>query len=232
MRLWDLRRIGPNIPPVQTYASHVCQMYPICGKFLCEDQFIVTGSEDNAAYIYETLTGAMVRKVELGCPVTQTEPVACNDLSFYVILYRNQQMGLVDAVGEDLKPELPSVEEQRKETRKTTMQTTLMELSDQIYQHLRVVGRYNMVGYGNLLEALQSTAQSDESSRRLLAEIQTRYESKLAQSYVQLPNIFPLQRENTQIPRKTEENRAICMPNLMVERRSVGSWPPYFPSSS
>jgi hypothetical protein len=138
----------------------------------------------------------------------------------------------VDAVGEDLKPELPSVEEQRKETRKTAMQTTLMEMSDQIYQHLRVVGRYNMVGYGNLLEALQSTAQSDEGSRRLLAEIQTRYESKLAQSYVQLPNIFPLQRESTPIPRKTEENRAICMPNLMVERRSVGSWPPYFPSSS
>lgn len=224
IRLWDLRKIGASLPPVQTYASHRCKMYPIGAKFLYGDQFIVTGSEDNSAYLYETVSGEVARKVELGA-VTHTEPAACHDLSFYVVLYRNQRLGLVDVSGEDILPELPSIEEQQRDRMKEAMQTALWEASSEIYQHLRVIGRYNMVGYGNLLEALQSTAHTDEGSRRLLAHIQVQYERKLAQSYLQLP---PIALRETHSPTKLR-NRDGKWPDVRVECSKSEPWSAYWP---
>lgn len=227
IHLWDLRRIGPGVPALQTYASHVCRMYPIGAKFLYDGRFIVTGSEDNAAYIYGVVDGAVARKVEMACPVTQTEPTASDDLSFYMILYRNQRVGLVDVAGKDVEPELPSIETQQRERMKSAMQTTLWEFSNQIFQHLRVIGRHNMVGYGSLLEALQTTAQTDQGSQQLLAAIQEQYERKLAQTFTQLPRITG-HFSSTQ-PRQVF-HRSPDTPEVHVERSGLESCPAYYPS--
>lgn len=204
-------------------------MYPISAKFLYDGRFIVTGSEDNAAYIYRVVDGAVARKLDMACPVTQTEPTAGYDLSFYVILYRNQRLGLVDVTGKDADPELPSIEEQQREKMKSAMQTTLWELSNQIFQHLRVIGRHNMVGYGNLLEALQTTAHTDPGSQQLLAQIQERYERKLAHTCVHLPPIAgsfsTTQRSVKQVPPRPLPN-----PEIQVEHSGSGPCPAYFPS--
>lgn len=216
---------------MQSYTNHVCKMYPISGKFLYDDQFIVTGSEDNSAYLYEAISGKVARKVEFACPVTHTEPTAAHDLSFYVVLYRNQRLGLVDVSGEEVQAELPSVEEQHRENVKMAMQTTLWETSNQIFQHLRVIGRYNMVGYGNLLEALQSTAQSDEGSRRLLEEIQSKCDQKLAESYMKLPEILHLQRESGGAVQK-DGSREGSLPVVRVESSTSEPWRSYLPRQS
>lgn len=229
IHLWDLRRLGPGSTPIQTYGSHICQMYPISAKFLYNGRFIVTGSEDNAAYVYAVVDGTVARKVEMACPVTQTEPTSDYDLSFYVILYRNQRLGLVDVAGKDVELELPSIDEQRREKIKSAMQTTLWELSNQIFQHLRVIGRHNMVGYGNLLEALQTTAQTDPGSQQLLAQIQDRYERKLAHVCVQLPRISGLFSTTQKGPRQAQ-TRSFPNPEIQVERSGSEPCPAYFPS--
>lgn len=227
IRLWDLRRIGPDVPAIQTYASHVCRMYPIGAKFLYGGQFIVTGSEDNAAYLYGVVDGAVARKVEMVCPVTQTEPIASDDLSFYLILYRNQRVGLVDVAGKDAEPELPTIENQQRERMKSAMQTTLWEFSNQIFQHLRVIGRHNMVGYGSLLEALHTTAQTDPGSQQLLADIQAQYERKLAQTCTQLPRITGhfSSTHTRQVPIRSPH-----APEVHVERSGLEACPAYYPS--
>lgn len=218
--------------PVQTYAAHTCRMYPINAKFLYNEQYIVTGSEDNTAYVYGLVDGQVARKVELGCPVTQVEPAAGNDLGFYVILYRNQRVGLVDVSGDIIEPELPTVEERQRERMKSAMQTTLWELSNQIYQHLRVIGRYNMVGYGNLLDALQTTAQTDPGSRQLLAEIQERYEKKLAESYLQLPQLSNTRLDTSEPTRRRQERGISRAEVVCVESYRVESWPAYLPDET
>lgn len=76
VRLWDVRMIQSSIkafdqhdeyhkiPPfLMEYKGHKCQGYNIAASFFGYEDFILTGSEDSAIYIYNKNTGCVERKI-------------------------------------------------------------------------------------------------------------------------------------------------------------------------
>ena len=233
LRLWDLRRLPV---PLQTYNRHTCKMFPIGGKFLNNEMCVVTGSEDNSAYVYDTLTGEVLRRIEMGTHVTQVEPISSSDIGFYTILYQNQRLGLVDVHGSDVAPEAVSPEESLHERMKVAMQEVLWEMSNQIYQHLRVIGRFNMIGYGNLLEALQDTASTNEGSRGLLQEvsaiqISSKYEQRVIQGHERLPSIATVAPQPAPCQFSSRPSKKCSVtPRVHSEKGGVAELPTFYPS--
>ena len=226
IRLWDLRRLAS---PCQEYAQHTCKMFPISAKFLYNERCVVTGSEDHCAYIYDTLTGIVVKRVEIGTAVTQTEPVSSEDLAFFVILYQHQRLGLVDVSGTDTHIEQPSAEESLRERMKTSMQEALWETSNQIYEHLRTISRYSMIGYGNLLEVLQDSATTNSRSRDLLREIHSKYEWKMAHAEVPPPPP-PSPSPSASLSHGKPEEHQWAAPTVRIERVGMPMFPLFSPN--
>lgn len=61
IHLWDRRKCFLDDQPLQTFDAHKCEHFNINASFLSDD-FIVTGSEDGFAYIYDTFSGALQSK--------------------------------------------------------------------------------------------------------------------------------------------------------------------------
>lgn len=75
IRLWDTRvyadcrqtickknTIDPKV--LQVYNQHQCEGYNVSTCFMGNEKYIITGSEDNNAYIYETETGKVVKTLK------------------------------------------------------------------------------------------------------------------------------------------------------------------------
>ncbi|KAG2374516.1 hypothetical protein C9374_010800 [Naegleria lovaniensis] len=70
MRLFDVRKLPSttlnevsSLDPfvVQTYSQHECKSYNVSSCFFKEEKYVLTGSEDNKIYIYDTWSGKLVR---------------------------------------------------------------------------------------------------------------------------------------------------------------------------
>eukprot|EP00963_Diacronema_lutheri_P009895 scaffold938_cov334-Pavlova_lutheri.AAC.15 len=83
VRLWDMRMLGrlgsstnQAVPPHENpalqmeYKSHSCSRYNISSVLLNYDRYVATGSEDRRVWIYDTLTGQPVKKLEGHSAVT------------------------------------------------------------------------------------------------------------------------------------------------------------------
>jgi COMPASS component SWD3 len=66
IKLWDIRKISNKETPksLKVYESHKCKSYNVSCLFFNNENNILTGSEDNSLYIYNTNTGEVVNKIE------------------------------------------------------------------------------------------------------------------------------------------------------------------------
>lgn len=59
-RLWDVRSLHPDANPIRQYDKHLCANYNVSSAFLCNDQFVLSGSEDGKVYLYDTKTAEVL----------------------------------------------------------------------------------------------------------------------------------------------------------------------------
>ena len=67
LKIWDIRTIsgGTKEPTVlKTFNKHSCVGYNISAKYFGNEKYILTGSEDNKAYIYEIESGNVVKVLD------------------------------------------------------------------------------------------------------------------------------------------------------------------------
>lgn len=65
---------------------------------------------------------------------------------------------------------------------KNAMQRAIWKFNERIFHHLKAIGRFTTVGYGSLLDVLQSEAQHDEECRRIIRDVNDQYAAYLRES--------------------------------------------------
>ena len=72
LKLWDMRKLPSSLTDpyvndkmcLMQYKGHKCFGFNIEANFFCEDNYVITGSEDSNIYIYDRLTGKIAKKIQ------------------------------------------------------------------------------------------------------------------------------------------------------------------------
>ena len=173
IKLWDLRKCGPNLPPLMAYTGHKCVMYPIPGRLYMDERFVLTGDDESGVVVYDTCSGKVVKKMPMDSGVALTEPMDTSSPDFYCVFVQQQKLAIMQTSGESVVTSVPSAQDIQTEKVKNAMQKAIWKYNERIFHHLKAIGKFNMVGYGSLLEVLQREAANDEECRRIITAVRT-----------------------------------------------------------
>jgi len=176
IKLWDIRST-PSLC-VQKYCQHKSESLPLGFDFLCFEKYLATGSDDGCAYIYETLTGRLVRKIKLGNGQVHSCCAESPDsLSFFASFDNASYLGLIDTEG-IVNPHEPKSTEQIKEGySKMAWSAVLSKYSERLVlqaQHLAGDIPYN---HDNWLGVLR--ASETRESKELLSAVEAQYRAQV-----------------------------------------------------
>lgn len=183
-KLWDLRRFSSHTQPtdyLQKYSQHTSQHVPLGHDFLRFEKFLVTGSDDGQAYIYDTLTGTLQRQLKLSSERTQhCCGEAVDSLSFYASFFNARMLGYVSTDG-PLITHLPkSTREIKDEYNKLAWDTAISQYSDQVLMVVRSSPGRLPTTYDQWLDIVR--ANQDEASQLLAERIREAYTEALKAS--------------------------------------------------
>lgn len=183
-KLWDLRRFSSNTQPsdyLQKYNKHTSQHVPLGHDFLRFEKFVVTGSDDGQAYIYDTLTGQLEKQLKLSSERTQH---CCGEsvdsISFYASFFNARILGYVSTDG-PLITHLPkSTKEIKDEYNKLAWDTAISQYSDQVLMMVRSSPGRLPTTYDQWLDIVRTNR--DEASQQLAEKIREAYTEALKAS--------------------------------------------------
>jgi hypothetical protein len=176
IKLWDIRATPPLC--VQHYNQHKSESLPLGFDFLCYEKYLATGSDDGYAYIYETVTGCLVRKIKLGHGQVQSCCAESPDsFSFFASFDNARCLGLVDTAGSDCEHEYTSTEQIKEVYNKIALDTTLSKFTQRLVTQVRSLMAGAPYGLNNWLEILRLS--DTKESKDLLADIEVEYQHQL-----------------------------------------------------
>lgn len=180
IRLWDMRKLPSETAPsqgLQTYTGHVTYGHWVPAHFLSLEKYVLSGSESNQAFIYETLTGELVKTVLLGhSKVILTAPVP-DSITFYYVNYSTQTLSLCDVDGEETKPQAQTALQLKQNFLKEKMQEVMLDCSDQIIAQLSRMNALDRTGLHQIVETLSRS--EDPQARSLLGFLMGKYEERV-----------------------------------------------------
>jgi WD40 repeat protein len=214
-KLWDLRRFA-DCPEasnyLQKYNQHTSQHVPLGHDFLRFEKFFVTGSDDGHAYIYDTLTGELVKQLKLSSERAQhclAESV--DSISFFASFYNARILGYVSTEG-PLITHLPnSTKEIKDEYSKLAWDAAISQFSDQVLKMVRSNPGRLPTTYDQWLDMVRTN--QDEASQRLAEKIREAYNEVLKSSTPRLVrdmNQFHQEREKAKLPLKKGRKQRKC----------------------
>lgn len=175
IKLWDIRSSPIHI---QKYCQHQSASLPLGFDFLCYEKYLATGSDDGCVYIYDTLTGSLIRKIKLGHGQVQTCCAESLDsLSFFASFDNARCLGLIDTEGIGNLHEANSTEQIKEGYSKTAWSIALSKYSERLalqVQHLTGETHY---GQDNWLEVLRGSEARE--SRELLSAVEAEYRTQV-----------------------------------------------------
>lgn len=176
IKLWDIRATPPVC--VQRYNQHKSESLPLSFDFLCYEKYLATGSDDGYAYVYETMTGSLVRKIKLGHGQVQSCCAESPDsLSFFASFDNARCLGLVDTEGSDCVHEYTSIEQIKEVYNKIAWDSTLSKFTQRLVTQVRTLMAGAPYGHHNWLEILRLSDTTE--SKELLANIEVEYQHQL-----------------------------------------------------
>lgn len=180
MRLWDIRASPPAC--VQLYAQHKAESLPIGFDFLAYEKYVVTGSDDGCAYIYETLTGCLARKIKLGNGQQLNSCCAesPDSLSFFATFDSARYLGLVDSEGTDISHEFATTAQIKDAYSKNAWDAALGKFTERLTLHMQRLMGGTPYAQNNWVVLLR--ASEEDESRKLLTEIEAEYNLQLEAS--------------------------------------------------
>lgn len=180
IRLWDMRKLPlETVPPqgLMTYTGHVTYGHWVPAHFLSLEKYVLSGSETNQAFIYETLTGELVKTVLLGqSKVILTAPVP-DSIAFYYINNSTQTLSLCDVDGEDVKPQAQTALQLKQNFLKEKMQEVMLDCSDRIIAQLSRMNALDRTGLHQIVGTLSRS--EDPQARDLLGFLMATYEERV-----------------------------------------------------
>jgi hypothetical protein len=189
IRLWDMRKLPVETAYhqcIQAYTGHVTYGHWVPSHFLSLEKYILSGSETNKAFIYETLTGELVKIVDLGSSkVILTAPVP-DSIAFYYINYSTQTVSLCDVEGEDIQPQEQTTLQIKQNFLKEKMQEVMLDCSDQIITQLSRMNALDHTGLHQIVETLSRSA--DPQAHALLGYLMAQYEERVRGAEGELAN--------------------------------------------
>ena len=219
-KLWDVRKCGPGLPPLFTYTGHKCVMYPISARFYLDERFVLTGDDEDGVAVYEACTGELLRKVPLSGGVGLTEPWDPSDPDFFCVLVQKQRLAMMKTTGEPQSCRLHNTADVEAEKVKNAMQKAIWKFNERIFHHLKAIGKFTMVGYGSLLDVLQTEAEHDEECRRIITAVNEQYATYLREGTEGTQDSAPIQSaaESQQLSRRNQQQKWSYGPKVRVER--------------
>lgn len=220
-KLWDLRKCGPGLPPLCIYTGHKCVMYPIPARFYLDERFILTGDDEDGVAVYETCTGKLTHKIAISGGVALTEPWDSSNSDFDCVLVQKQRLARVQTAGQAQTSHLQNAADLETEKVKNAMQKAIWKFNERIFHHLKAIGKFTMVGYGSLLDVLQTEAEHDEECRRIINAVNDQYAAYLQENH-EIPHNSPEignSAENKQDFRRRKELKSSFGPKVRVERQ-------------
>lgn len=176
IKMLDLRTTPST--PVHCYSQHKSQGLPLSFDFLCYEKYLATGSDDGSAYIYETSTGLLVRKISLCKEQVQACCAEAPDsLSFFVTFNNARCLGLVDTVGTEELSEQQSAEQIKREYSKMAWNSAIGKFSYQVIMHVERLGSTVSFNNERILSVLRTA--EDRESKLLLEEIEAEYRRQI-----------------------------------------------------
>lgn len=172
IRLLDLRT--SPLASVQRYCQHKSESLPLGFDFLAYGKYIVSGSDDGCAYVYEVCTGRVVRKVRLGNGQVQACCAESADsLSFFVSFNNSRTLGLVDTAGIEFRP----IPHSQSEKEQKAWNFAIGKFSNELILHIQSLDNSISFNYERLMTALRTA--EDQASKELLGRIEGEYQRQL-----------------------------------------------------
>ena len=179
IKLWDIRAT-PTLY-VQRYNQHKSESLPLSFDFLCYEKYLASGSDDGYAYIYETATGCLVRKIKLGHGQVQSCCAESPDsLSFFASFDNARYVGLVDTAGSDCGHEYTSTEQIKATYSKMAWGAAVSKYTERLVAEVNHLVGLTPHGQDNWLQILR--ASEENQSKELLSIIEAEYHSQLQAS--------------------------------------------------
>ncbi len=183
IKLWDIRATPPLC--VQHYNQHKSESLPLGFDFLCYEKYLATGSDDGYAYIYETVTGCLVRKIRLGHGQVQSCCAESPDsLSFFASFDNAKCLGLVDTAGSDCGHEYTSTEQIKAAYSKIAWIAAVSKYTERLITQVQHLIGQTPYARDNWLEVLR--ASEENQSKELLSLVEAEYHSQLQASTPEL----------------------------------------------
>lgn len=224
IKLWDFRKLSAAEAVnsyVQIFAKHKSQTLPVDFDYLNYEKYIVTGSDDGYAYIYETVSGEVVARVALGRGQVQSVcAVSDAGLSFFASFLESRYLGLIDTEGDSLSHAPKTTDEIKSAFNKHAWDAVVSSHSDRIFAAVRGVTNPPL-GYNNWMRVIR---ESDAPQcKQLAAELAQDYEAEMMKStpaLVQELNVFFSQNADRKTPkqRRTTIKRGKVAPKVRTER--------------
>ena len=143
IKLWDIRKISePHgvTDFVQIYNKHESTKLPLGFDFIGNERWIVTGSDRFHAYVYETLTGKLVKKVQVAPgQVVTTTAVSRDGMGFYAVYSNGARWGYVSTEGDDIVHDFTSSEQIKEMYRHDAWEAALTKNNDTVLAAARTV---------------------------------------------------------------------------------------------
>lgn len=177
IKLWE-NRTTP-VTCLQRYCEHKSDGLPLGFDTLLYEKYLVTGSDDGYAYIYEISTGCLMRKIKLGSGQLQSCCAESPDsLSFFVSFEDSRYLGLVDTEGIDHIHEFASTTQIKEMYKKKAWDVALSKFTQRLAVHMQHLMGGTPYGQNNWIVVLR--ASEEKESKILLADIEAEYSLQLA----------------------------------------------------
>jgi hypothetical protein len=199
IKLWDVRRL--HTPSAindfaQIYTQHKSHQNILGLDFLNYENYIVSGSDNGFAYIYETNSGRLAHRVSLGFGQVQTGcAIDQASLSFFTTFLGARYLGFVDTEGDDICHEVVSAEQARVMFTKEAWDAALGKHHERILNAIKQLQPSFQIGYENWISVLR--ASDSPICKELIHDINLQYEEELKALNPESQSFSPQERPET-----------------------------------
>ena len=208
IKMWDIRKLSADTSMngyLQIYSQHKSQSLPVGLDFLRHGKYIVTGSDDGSAYIYETLTGLLLNKLPLGHGQVQTAcSVDTGGLSFFTSFMDARYMGLVDTEGDDIYHSVESTDQIKSAYARQAWNLVIANHADDILSLIRNFANPPL-GYDSWMRIIRES--DTPACKKLAANLTHEFEREMMANTPNLVHdLQKFYREQHQLPVKPQHS--------------------------
>lgn len=202
---------------MRIYNQHASEKLALGFDFLMDEKMLVTGSDSFYAYIYDVLTGELVKRIKLAeGAVVSTIASSTDDLPFYTIYHSGAHLGLVDTEGPDIVHEFSNTEQIKEMYSKEAWEKAMIRNVDRVLQAARAVQSDIAVNYEQMMQVVRGSDLP--ICKGLIYDLEQEYEANMKACTPSL--VRDLQAFYARTERKGRDREV----KVVKQRKRQGKW--------